>query len=157
MSLARFEAKFVPEPNSGCWIWTGCMEGCGYGIFVEMVAGARKLRKAHRVSWEIFNGPIPVGACILHKCDNRLCVNPSHLFIGDRADNMRDMAAKGRGKSIPRPGEKNPSSKLTATDVQELRQRVARGESQTFLAVEYGVSQSAVSLAVAGKTWSIIS
>lgn len=86
----------IPEPNSGCWLWTGTLKkpvrGLGYGHF--RVSGKTKV--AHRVSWEIFRGPIPDGLCVCHKCDVSICVNPDHLFLGTRLDNIEDMVAKGR-------------------------------------------------------------
>lgn len=79
-----------PEPD-GCWEWTASKFRNGYGSFV--VLGERR---AHRVSWEIHNGPIPDGLWVLHKCDNPSCVRPDHLFLGDRRTNMLDCVSKGR-------------------------------------------------------------
>lgn len=90
----RFWAKVAKSDS--CWNWTGSLAGSGYGYLHIGDKVERKPRTAHRVSWEIHNGPIPEGLWVLHKCDNRKCVNPEHLFIGDRVDNMRDCAAKGR-------------------------------------------------------------
>jgi hypothetical protein len=92
---ARFWAKATPEPNSGCWLWTASLRPNGYGMF-GIAAGS--VQSAHRVAWELVNGPIPDGLHVLHRCDVRACVNPSHLFLGTRFDNMQDMIAKGRWK-----------------------------------------------------------
>ena len=93
--VGRFEDKYSLEEISGCWLWTASLDNHGYGQFCFN----RKPVKAHRVSWELHRGPIPKGLCVLHKCDVRTCINPAHLFVGTRADNVADMIAKGRGNS----------------------------------------------------------
>lgn len=90
---ANFTDKIMPEPNSGCWLWTGAIRGDGYGNFTYQ----GRNHGAHRVSWAFHHGPIPEGQNVCHKCDTPLCVNPDHLFLGSRSDNMRDMSKKGRG------------------------------------------------------------
>lgn len=87
-----FDERYIPEPMSGCWLWLGGVSyPAGYG---RMTRG----QYAHRVSYEIHRGAVPRGLHVLHRCDNRICVNPDHLFVGTRSDNMRDMMAKGRGR-----------------------------------------------------------
>lgn len=81
------------EKTESCWNWTGSMRENGYGQF----SLANKPIKAHRVSWLIFNGIIPTNKYILHKCDNRKCVRPDHLFVGTQKDNIADMICKKRG------------------------------------------------------------
>jgi hypothetical protein len=89
----RFEAKFTPEPMSGCWLWTGAVQGHGYGCFH---VGGQPLQ-AHRMAWQLTHGSIAPGIHVLHRCDNPACVNPSHLFLGDPKINAQDRSKKGRG------------------------------------------------------------
>lgn len=119
-----------------CWEWTGTVTA-GYG----KVAGGYKRPTvyAHRIAWVQANGAIPEGMVVCHSCDNPLCCNPAHLFLGTPLDNMRDRDAKGRG-----------FSKITADDVEEIRSRFNAGESQHSLAKKFGVSQSHVSRVVRG-------
>ena len=93
----RFWEKVNKETANGCWEWSSAVRGNGYGAFFTHLLGeGRKCHGAHRYSWMMVNGPIPEGLWVLHKCDNRICVNPDHLFLGDRTDNMRDCAKKKR-------------------------------------------------------------
>lgn len=91
-ALARFEANVIPEPNSGCHLWTASVSPRGYGKFY--IAG-RHLR-ANRAAWELYVGSIPDGLRVLHRCDTPACVNPDHLWLGTDADNQRDKVRKGR-------------------------------------------------------------
>lgn len=79
--------------SEGCWEWTGANSGRGYG---RVGVDGGKTTGAHRVSWEMHYGPVPDGCSVLHRCDNRPCVRPDHLFLGDKLANMADMVAKGR-------------------------------------------------------------
>ena len=95
----------IPEPNSGCWLWTGAIATSGYGrVGVGYKSdGTRKTGQAHRIAYEIFVGPIPRGMDVCHRCDVRPCINPDHLFIGTRLENVHDMMKKQRywGKRKP--------------------------------------------------------
>ncbi len=149
-SVARFWAKVDRSAGpDGCWLWTASKRPTGYGQFN---AGAPAL--AHRVAWELTNGPVPSGkhagtTCVCHRCDVPACVNPAHLFLGSQAENLRDMAAKGRHAR----GETNGAAKLSAAQVAGMRADRAAGMPQAELAAKYGVSQPAVSRIVTGKTW----
>lgn len=100
---------------------------------------------AHRFSWELHFGPIPTGMYVCHHCDNRPCVNPSHLFLGTLQDNLADMRAKGRGHVIP--------GKLTWEAVRDIRARAASGETHASIAGRYNVTRPNVSIIVSGRTW----
>jgi hypothetical protein len=101
---------------------------------------------AHRVSWELHFGPIPDDLCVLHKCDNRQCVNPNHLFLGTRAENQQDMARKGRSAR----GSRHGGAKLTEAEVVEIR---AFKELHKLLAERYGVTPSSISLIKSRRHW----
>lgn len=86
--------------SDGCWEWTGTLDAYGYGVLtVSTTLSPSRKAKAHRLAWELAAGPIPPGLHVLHRCDNRRCVRPDHLFLGDQRDNMRDALAKGRHTS----------------------------------------------------------
>ncbi len=127
------------DKSGDCWLWTGSKNSKGYGnIGVD-----GKTRRAHRIAWELENGPIPDGVEVCHSCDNPSCVRVSHLFLGAPSENTADMWNKGRG-----------FSRLTEAQVAEIRQRYAQGGvSYTMLAPSYGVHWSTIAYAVTGKTW----
>jgi hypothetical protein len=128
--------------SSGCWEWTACLDFRGYGAF-SLDGGPRK---AHRVAWELANGPIPDGMFVCHTCDNPACVRPGHLFVGTQTDNMADMSKKGRGRR----GEAHHNSKLTEDLVHWIR---ASNLTQAEMADWIGVNQSIISNARTKKTW----
>lgn len=95
------EKRFWDKVNKtdDCWNWTGAVINSGYGtFFIAKVNGVSRLKLAHRVAWELANGPIPEGLFVLHRCDNRRCVRPDHLFLGTAKDNTHDAMRKGRLK-----------------------------------------------------------
>jgi len=128
------------EKTESCWNWTGkAKTNFGYGI----VGGKLGNAVAHRVSWEVHNGPIPDGMQVLHRCDNPACVNPDHLFLGDHQANMDDMAEKGRRGWRIRRGAANGRAKLSWADVDEMRRLRTAGETVASIAEKFGVGRSA--------------
>jgi hypothetical protein len=136
-----------------CWVWQGMIDKHGYGS----VTYQYRVKRVHRLAWELTHGPIPDGLSVLHTCDNRVCYNPDHLWLGTQKDNMRDMVAKGRarqGTHLSSPGEKHPMAKLTAVQVTEIRERYAAGGITLLtLGAEYGVTETNISMIIRRQTW----
>lgn len=140
----RFWAKV--QKSEDCWLWTGgIIAGTGYGAFHD---GQRW--STHRYSWTIHYGHIPTGLAVLHKCDVRACVRPTHLWLGTKQDNSRDMASKNRHFVPGLKGEEHGESKLTNKAVLHIR---ASRETGVSLARQYGVSPSLISLVRKRKAW----
>lgn len=142
-----FEPASYAVNDNGCWVWSGARAFFGYGL--TRTRSTSGMHLAHRVSWELENGPIPKGMCVCHKCDNPPCVNHDHLFLGTRGDNIRDAASKGR---MPR-GEPHHSSKLSETQVRSIRSMASSRMTSASIASEFGVSYQAVCQIVSGITW----
>lgn len=138
----RFDDKWSPVPEAGCWLWEGDALSSGYG---RMKLNGEQVR-AHRVSYDLHKGPIPEGMHILHKCDTPACVNPDHLWAGTHAENMADRAAKGRGVR----GASVCTAKLNDESAMEVYQAAG---SQRAIAKEFGISQFAVHQIKTKKTW----
>lgn len=152
-SLAEwFWPKVHRRGPDECWEFTGSRDKHGYGQPVKRrtrFAGERTVRlKAHRVAFELHYGRPPEGD-VRHSCDHPPCCNPAHLADGTHAENMREMAERGRS---PR-GERNAWARLTEDDVREIRRRCAAGELQRVVAADFGVIRQAVQLIVARKRW----
>lgn len=147
---SAFWNKVIKGP--GCWEWKGAHIPDGYA----WMTWKRRQMGAHRVSWMLNHGPIPPGAHVLHKCDNRGCVRPDHLQLGTHKDNMADMGRKKRGTC----GEKNYNAKLTADQVRAIRNSYCGGKGRRSNAKEiaalFGVEVGAVHSVVAGRTWTHI-
>jgi hypothetical protein len=130
---------------SSCWRWTAAIKSNGYGVI--NVGGV--IRHAHRVAWELANGKIQDGLCILHECDNRFCCNPSHMRLGTYADNNSDMRNKGRGVR----GERAPSAKLLAGQIELIRRACESGEPQRAIGNRFGICQQQVSRIHRREEW----
>ena len=146
----------VKRPGLGrCWEWTGAMGGGVDGEYGAFSAGGRLLR-AHRVAFELAGGTgaILPGFDVMHRCDNRKCVRPSHLRLGSRADNNRDCAAKGRRCAGRRQLTREAAEAARALWTNRGRRgRSARGETIETLAARFGVSYAAMRDALLGRTW----
>jgi hypothetical protein len=149
--IQRFWAKIDKRGPDECWPWLAG-KNRGYGCLRLPRRGPQVA--AHRVSWELHNGPIPGGegyhgVCVLHRCDNPACVNPKHLFLGTAKNNSDDMIAKGR-KAKPR-GEINGQAKLTETLVRAIK-RSPLGPKDA--AARFGISKAHVWQLRTGRRWS---
>jgi hypothetical protein len=131
--------RAIPEPNTGCWLWLGGIAG---GTGYPTVRNGNGNVGAHRLMASLIYGPIPAGMDACHRCDVRACVNPQHLFLGSRGENLADMRRKGRAND-PR-GEKHPKAKLTEDDVRAIRAALAAGTSSCVLGQQYGVAKNSI-------------
>jgi hypothetical protein len=125
--------------TSGCWFWTGSVNNNGYGKAASGREGQWVL--AHRKSWEYENGPIPEGKLVLHECDTPRCVRPSHLFLGTKLTNARDMVNKGR----------QWCQKLMPEDIRLIKFMAAEGESRKDIAESFKVSVDTIRWAIVGR------
>lgn len=145
------------RPELGpCWVWTGGKFDNGYGRF----NAEGRPYSTHRLSFALTFGGFPT-LCVLHHCDNRECVNPSHLFQGTKADNNFDMVRKGRNRNgaATHPekalkGEDHPRSKLSVSDISEIRSEYRNGNiGYRALGKRFGMSFSTIGAIVKGKLW----
>jgi hypothetical protein len=139
----RFFSKVEVTPD--CHEWQGAKGRDGYG---SIALGDGTTGLAHRVAYALAFGEIGNGAQVLHRCDNPGCVNPAHLFLGDHADNMADMASKQRGRSAI--GAAHHAAKLNAPKVRAIR---ADTREQREIAADYGVSHATVGAIQRRETW----
>lgn len=155
----RLERFTMPEPNTGCWLWTGCVDEFGYGRFT--IRGKRF--RAHRLAYRLAFGS-PRQPVVMHRCDVPRCVNPAHLKEGTRGDNNRDRHEKGRDARLfgdanparhhPRPcGVATGTARLDDDSVRMIRQQMSEGADRHELATRYGVHPETVRRVAARKCW----
>ena len=157
---ARFWAKVDKQDPDACWEWQAYTR-TGYGQFY--VNRNRRHIQAHRLSWMFAFGSIPKGLYVCHHCDNRACVNPTHLFLGSHSDNTRDAYHKGRLFPLAelgfhcKAGEQHHNSKLTDGEVLDIRRLYnAGGTTYRSLAEHYNVTHSCIQGIINRKSWSHI-
>jgi hypothetical protein len=145
--LERFERKISPEPNSGCWLWMGNYFRKGYGA---LKANGKNV-SAHRASWRLYRGDIPASKCVLHRCDNRACVNPDHLFLGTNDDNVADKVSKNRQHRAQ--GSSHGLAKLSEENIPMIFGLSRSGHVQREIAERFGVSRTKIGQILTGRAW----
>lgn len=134
------KVKMVGHRGDKCWIWNGGISANGCGMIGIVIGSNKKIIKSSQLSWMLFKGAIPAGkgyhgTCVCHRCDNPLCVNPDHLFLGSQKDNLQDCSKKGRTRR----------GILSFKNVKEIRNSYVRGKiTLKSLADKFGVGISAV-------------
>lgn len=138
VTTKKFMTSRVRVVASGCWEWSHSLMSNGYPAVWHkgVVTGG------HRVAFELWVGPVPDGKMVCHKCDNKKCINPEHLFCGTGSDNQQDSVSKGRHKNQVYHGEDHPNSKLSSGDVLRIRRSTA---SHRKLAKQFGVCKTTIS------------
>jgi len=157
----RFNYFVMPEPMSGCWLWSGALNVSGYGklsVINDKLSKSRKrtIRQgisAHRLSYEFYKGPIPKGLLIRHTCDNRCCVNPDHLILGTDADNIADCVRRGRNAF----GTRQHKSKLNPLFVMVIREAISAKFTQKSIAEYFKICPATVSTIRHNQFWKHVS
>jgi len=158
----KLQDKYQIDVN-GCWIWTGDKNKKGYGRLTVQSNNIKKKVRAHRVSYEVYNGPIPQGMLVCHSCDIPSCINPQHLWLGTAKENAADCKAKGRlgHRGAPRGprGPRGPMERsvgrgtLTQEDVDIIRKKYSEGSSYKDLALAYNTSAKYIYRVCARLVW----
>jgi hypothetical protein len=150
--ITRFWSK--ANKTDSCWLWIPGPSCDGYGRFNY----GRTFELSHRFAWKVTYGPIPEGLCVCHSCDTlyeygdrtyKLCVRPDHLFVGTHRENIMDASAKGR----MHPGERSGSTKITSTDVIDIRKQHSTGITPRTLSSQYGISKGQIIQIVNRRYW----
>ncbi len=147
--------RAIPEPNTGCWLWEGRSMPRGYGMWTIPMRfrehGKADAMLAHRAAFSLANGDVPDDMNVCHRCDQPACVNPDHLFLGTQADNMADMARKGRAnRTGGGMGEAHGMAKLTEVAVRAI---ISDERSHRKIASAHGISKTLVGMIKRRQTW----
>jgi hypothetical protein len=145
--LERFKIKMSKKTSTGCIEWLGNKNTHGYGC----LSIKNKTESAHRISFELFVGTVTENMCVLHKCDNRKCVNPDHLFLGTAKDNAVDRSMKGR--NYDQKGSRHPASKFTEEQIKLIRNLHEKGKSQAEIARKFNATPGNIYNIISRKTW----
>ena len=143
----RLLSKVIIDTSTGCWVWLGCKRKEGYG----RISVKGRSEATHRMSYTLFNGTIPKGLLVCHKCDNPSCINPEHLFVGTDLDNSKDKIKKGRQFVLK--GENVSNSILTNTKVMQIRSLCKDGLTLKEISEMFGVSITTIHRVKIRKTW----
>lgn len=155
----RVEGRFWPKVMrlaswDECWLWTGARKqncpGGGYGNF-KLTAALTS--RASRVAYALYYGRSPGDLFVCHRCDNPPCCNPLHLFLGTVQDNADDMVRKGRQATYDGRGENNRAAKLTAEQVEKIRDLIRAGLTNVAIAARFGITHQLVSRIRRGRSW----
>lgn len=140
------------QGEDDCWPWLGAQNGRGYG----RLEYEGKYQQAHRVSYQIYCEPIPDGYNVLHSCDNGICVNPKHLFLGSQQDNVDDMVSKNRdnfGGNRPMIGSEHPRAELNEDKVREIKRLLEEGHRHRDIAEWFNVARQTITNISTGQKW----
>lgn len=154
----KFQSRIIEgsiKKENGCWEWEKCIQGNGYG----RIRISTFTYYAHRLSYAAFKGDVPETYDVCHTCDNRKCVNPNHLFVGTRKDNMQDCAHKHRttkGRTFTY-GEKIHGAKLKNSDIPIILHMLEEGAKVKEIASLYKICEGTVRQIRTGKSWREIS
>ena len=151
----RFDKSYIVNKATGCWEWDCQLFSTGYGkIEYNDEIGKRKCTPAHRLSYRLYKGEIKDALQVCHKCDNRKCVNPEHLWLGTQKENTDDMVKKGRGNKAS--GEKNGMSKLTLENVKEIKNMLMKNITYQEIANMFHVSKSCINDIKSKRRWKYV-
>ena len=145
-AAVRFESRYIPEPNSGCWLYDRPYSG-DYPQFMVHGKGYR----FHQAAYIIYKGPIPKGKVVRHSCDVKCCGNPYHLVLGTQNDNIQDCISRNRAVYVR--GEKMGNAVLNEAIIRLMRMRYDAGGSKTAIGAEFGVTSSYVGRILRGEIW----